>query len=614
MKRTRLGMVRSSGGGRRLAGLAGLAFIASSFVGFSGSARAATANVVAKDAAPLGLFGVGAYGVERQMVDWRNAMFDVQAPVSFLGRGTADAQGEFLNDPTTDFLISGKDFTAAELAAAPTGSTNFVKIPFHISAGGFLFRRPPLDTFPNINNPNCDPFGVDPTVPFCYERVAIVGPLKIPARNIAAMSFGLSPSSAGLLSSWSNPDTLKSLGLLNVDVAATQANGPVAVSRADRDASSYWLNNWIDLRAPDVVDIAATTSPKIIFRPINDLNYSPATSRTGVSAQVSTIAYPGLLGYQPGSTLGDPGTIGFTPPDGLQLGKELTAPQPTRAPVVIEFLPVQNAQGDWLEPTPDSISKAAVAGGETPLYAAKNKVPGAYPIVWTDYLYARTDGLTIDKVNALSGFIRFSVTDGQNTAAASNNGRLSPALVSSALSAADRFVAAACTGSDRVVVVTAGAPFHPTTAGVTALGKVSACGLAPVPTTTTTTAATTTILPDSTTTDATTTTTTRATVPTETKAVLTAPRPVATSSVLGATATNSTTSVPDATTTDVATTTTPAPAPVIVDTSKPYIPPPGAMPLPAPNNGSGGHDRFASMAIGSALLWVARKRKQDGAM
>src|SRR5262249_22571454 len=112
---------------------------------------------------------------------------------------------------------------------------------------------------------------------------------------------------------------------------------------------------------------------------------------------------------------------------------------------------MQNANGDWVAPTPDAIDKAVDAGGETPLYALTNKVPGAYPLVWGDRLYAPAHGLSVAQTEALATLIRHLATTGQEKAEPVGEGRLSAALVTTALKAADQLVLSNCQGPDRKV-------------------------------------------------------------------------------------------------------------------------------------------------------------------
>ncbi len=586
---------------RRATSLVGLVLIGLSFVGNGYSAQALNQVVAAES---LSLNGSGTFSVARQMTDWRNAMFDVGAPVNFIASGTEEARASFLADPTVDFIISGTDFTAAEISAAPGANKQFVKIPIHVTAGGFLIRKANmysvLQTCP-------DPYAPD-APPDCLQYPAYTGPLKVPSRNLAAMSLGLPISELGGLGGWGHADILTALGTPTL-AWATTPGGPAFVARSDNDASSYYLSAWANVTAPDVVARAALLAPKRAFVPATETALSYPTRR-GQVATIAAIAY----GDNPASGGGfiglDPGVFSILPPSALLTAREIF---PKAA---LEFMQVQNANGDWTLPTPDSINKAAAAGGEAPLYAATNKVVGAYPLVWTDYLYVRTNGLTIDKVNALAGMARFVATDGQAGAAALGEGQLPRAMVTTALSGVDRFVAAACVGADRVVQVATTAPFHPVTAGVTALGSVPTCVAPPTPTTTTTTTTTT----PTTTTLATSSTTASSTSPTTTSTLAATAAPtVATTrfvaaqanpTVLGAVVESSTTTAiePAITTTTIA----PQPAAVTPNNAAPI--PAGAMPLSAPSNGQGGHDRFATMAIGSGLLWVSRRAKSDEAV
>ncbi len=58
----------------------------------------------------------------------------------------------------------------------------------------------------------------------------------------------------------------------------------------------------------------------------------------------------------------------------------------------------------------------------TPLYALTNKVPGAYPLVWVDHLYAPAHGLSIEKTEALAAVIRYLATAGQAAGKAGRRG------------------------------------------------------------------------------------------------------------------------------------------------------------------------------------------------
>jgi hypothetical protein len=156
----------------------------------------------------------------------------------------------------------------------------------------------------------------------------------------------------------------------------------------------------------------------------------------------------------------------------------------------IQLAQMQNANGDWVAPTSDAITKAIAAGGAEPLYALTHPVPDAYPLAWVDNLYAPAHGLSIQKTEALATLIRYLATTGQEKAASVNEGRLSDDLVKQALAAADQLVEGNCVGADREIVASAdpGPTAPASAAAMRAIGNALHCEPKPgVPQTTTTT-------------------------------------------------------------------------------------------------------------------------------
>ena len=112
--------------------------------------------------------------------------------------------------------------------------------------------------------------------------------------------------------------------------------------------------------------------------------------------------------------------------------------------------PVQNAQRRLGRgPTPDAINKAVDAGRRPPLYALTNTVPGAYPVVWVDHLYAPAHGLSVEKTEGLATLIRYLATTGQEKE--TGRGRGPPVGTARRQGARRRgpLVMSNCAGSDR---------------------------------------------------------------------------------------------------------------------------------------------------------------------
>jgi hypothetical protein len=212
-------------------------------------------------------------------------------------------------------------------------------------------------------------------------------------------------------------------------------------------------------------------NPTIPWDPITErLARQPGASRDGVDQQGQQLALGG----------GDPTTGVLT-----QFSAGVFAPLPASAlggikntfpDVKLQFVQMQNANGDWVEPTSASINAAVDAGGGTPLYALNNKVPGAYPLVWIDHLYAPAHDLTIQKTEALAAVIRYLATSGQAAAQPVGEGRLPASQVQVAIAAADNLVKSNCTGNDRhVEESTDPGPYAPDMPGVKAIGMMEHC-------------------------------------------------------------------------------------------------------------------------------------------
>ena len=224
----------------------------------------------------------------------------------------------------------------------------------------------------------------------------------------------------------------------------------------------------------------------------------------GLASEIGLIQQEGGVGG-----FGGGGAVALVPPSGLSDLYATETSQPyslTNEPTIAQWIGVQNANGDFVTPNPAAVEAgvdAGAAAGEAPcsatnqnaLYAATNKVPGAYPLTWVDCLYAPTKGLSIAKTDALAGFIRYLVTDGQNSLHANGDAALPEQYVFQALAAANQVVTSNCPSAGGAVVLTSQpVPYAPTDPGVQSIGAVDQCETAPTPpasTTTTTVRATT---------------------------------------------------------------------------------------------------------------------------
>jgi PBP superfamily domain len=441
------------------------ALVASCLVVFAGSSVSAPAETAA-----VPLQGGGSWGAYREVLKWQDDLSGSKSPIdlSYTAHGSFIGRQEFISG-SNDFVMSGVPFTAEELAQVPGGAAGLIDAPVQVSTLGFLLQAPVPDGFATLEQ-LCDPD--DPTVPdpsACLVKHPYTGPIKLPATNLAAMALHYTGTGFPPQNSWNDPNVLAAMGVANFTTPPLAGPGPV--NRSDPDETSYFLQQFVAAKAPDVWNGLKASNPTIPWEPITErLGRQGGASRDGVDQQSQQLA---LGGGDPTSgtlTQFTAGVFAPVPPSAVG-GIKQTFPD-----AKVQFVQVQNANGDWVEPTPDSINKAVDAGGGTPLYALTNAVPGAYPFVWIDHLYAPAHGLTIEKTETLATLIRYLATAGQAAAKPVGEGELSQPLVKQALVAANQLVKSNCTGNDRHIEESSDAgSFAPDLPAMDSIGTMSHC-------------------------------------------------------------------------------------------------------------------------------------------
>ena len=334
---------------------------------------------------------------------------------SFLGRK------DFLAGDL-DFVLSGVPFSAEELTQVNGGASGLIDVPIQVSSMTFVLQRPVPDGLSTLEI-RCDPDDpnvVDPTK--CLVKKPYTGAVRIPNTNLAAMALKYTGGVTPPLSTWNHPAVLGAMGVPNFTTPLLA--GPAPVLRSDQDEMNYYLQQYTATAAPTVWSGLKALETRIQWEPITErLPRQAGASRDGVEQQGQQLALGG----------GDPssGTIsGFTAgvfaavPASAVGGVRQAFPK-----AKLEYVEVQNANGEWVAPTPASIDAAVNAGGAAPLFALSNKVPGAYPLVWVDHLYAPAHGLSLAKTEGMAALIRYVATAGQDAAQPVGEGRLSAPLV-----------------------------------------------------------------------------------------------------------------------------------------------------------------------------------------
>jgi ABC-type phosphate transport system substrate-binding protein len=408
----------------------------------------------------VSLHGEGAWSMYGERVQWQNEL--VSAPsyvdLNYIADGSGTGRAN-LADGSADFAVSGVPFQPSELAGVQGGAGAFIDAPIEVATMA-TFVEPmyslgqPQAAFTAISvicDPDDDttwPPGVT-TPDGCVVRAPYAGPVRIPNRNLAAMLLHFRGTTTPQLGSWNNPDVLRAFGL-DPATAELQAEsiegGPGIAGRSDPDEISYYMQQFIKQGAPDVWRGRIDLDHRIEWEPITErVPIVAGVTRDGAEQQVEQLANGGC-GVRGTCIPTETGGLAPAPPSLLPTFKNAFPKQ------VIALAEMQNANGDWVGPTPASINKAVDAGGDSPLYALTHKVAGAYPVVWVDHLYAPAHGLSIAKTEGLAALIRYLATTGQEKAAGVGEGRLPAALVAKALAAADQLVRSNCTGADRVIV------------------------------------------------------------------------------------------------------------------------------------------------------------------
>lgn len=582
---------------------------------------------VEEPAAPVVVTATGSDLFPRQLIEWQNDLLGSTEPVDldFVPKGARDARTAFL-EGKTDTAIVGVPFTAEELAGRPAGSPELISAPVHV-ATAMILLTPPYPDGLQQQVLVCDPDDPDEAHPErCIVRTPLPGPVRIPPENLAAMMLDLDIED---LNKWLHPKLLESLNAPDLNIGFGRR--PLWVHRSEGSAVNHYLMEYARIAAPKVWNGAEETFPALKWEPVGEvIPLANKVSRKGLDAQVQAVANwttnpkTGVL-----DTNSSAGILGAVPPSALEIAKEIY-PRTT-----YERVEVRNGAGEWVAATPESISAAVAAGGDSPLYALDHTVPGGYPLTWVNHLYAPASGLDLVETNAIAALIRYLVTDGQTGAAGFGEGRLSPALVRAGLDAADELVEGNCVGDGRhVETSTDPGPMLPDLPVAKTIGPMSHCVADPPPTTTTTTtAAPTTAAATTTTVTSTTvsTTTTTTVAPAPSPRVTSAPtiRVTASAAPPPPPATEPPTTPapvevpPESVVEEPTTTVAPAAlaAPPTVDTTPPTtdVARPRlrkALPLAAPSNGGRRLDRVVTLLLGAALFLLLRRfaRTQIGAL
>ena len=390
-----------------------------------------------------------------------------RSSVEYLVSGTEDARAAFAAGEV-DLMVSGIDLSDAQRGALQQSGRGFVSAPVQavgLQVFGFV---PEIGLFP-VRCDEVDEETGEPLVECSQaDRIPLAADLRLGGESLVeAFYVGNNV--------WNSPSFVQDMAPVLPDGyrLVPPIRGARPLVRSDGDAFNQFLDAYVATTA------GAQRRAALQATPGGDPEDVPSEvwpgfltpSRQGMDNVVSTIT----SGLDPGgSEVGLGGTIAATFPSAAAESIAVNAAKPPAERVPVFRARVRNAAGEWLFPTPDSITAAVALEGGRALAAATNPATGAYPIAWVNRAYVPASGLTADEANAAASFIRLQVTAGQGRAAALGDGRLTPAMVAEALAAADRIVESNCASAKGTITTSAdGAPWLPT--GVLTGSPVKLC-------------------------------------------------------------------------------------------------------------------------------------------
>jgi ABC-type phosphate transport system substrate-binding protein len=474
------------------------------------------------------LNGEGSSGPFKEVTTWQNDLAGAQSAINLQYTANGSQQGrDDLIAGTSDYAISGTQFnggtgpgfTSDEINQLPHKSlSDIIAAPVQVSALTFILGEPL-----NTSTAGAPPYGFDRQDQFCDPNVPPCDPNQpfntpytpapqVPHANLAAMMLNYNGKDTSKndtwgsnLSSWDAYDVLNAFGIAppNCDqsqvvvhcLAGVSSNThPLSVVQTQPDELDYYLQDYIRTAAPSVWAGNRTASPNSIkwedcspqptcsgdlFERIPRV---PNISRQGADQAGDQLGLPGgTAGGTPGA--GVAGAIGALPPSSLLSAQQSALANGTP----LEFISVQNKDGNWVQPSTASITAAVKAGNGTPLYALTHSTDGAnaanaYPLTWVNYLYVKSSGLSAEKTEAAATLIRYLATDGQAAAAPWGEGTLSSPLVSQALNSANQVVQSNCPSAHGTIVKNPDpGPDAPGLPGMKAIGPMLHCIPPPAP-------------------------------------------------------------------------------------------------------------------------------------
>ena len=415
---------------------------------------------------PIDLTGEGASAAGPLSLQWADAFDTSTRKVlpDYVVSGEAQGRRSFL-EGRTDFLVSGEPLGQADLDALSKGR-GAVGMPIQ-GTGTSVLMSGPWKSFGDPGGfdvcPNGE-YGLDPDT----FDTGCVPPGNGGAGTVTGQPVGL----RSLVAGYPGPSLrLGPLALIDSffngagpwaeDQFIRQPTGGLLVPgvgnstgtvRTDASAPNLYLQEYLQAVAPGPFAdaVKATVFEPDKYVPSERWPTRGATSRDGNANVVSQVS----AWLDGGGNLASKGALALADIQSAREALDIAASKPPTKRTDLWIAELQNANGDWVLPSGESLTKAFDAGGAEPLYAATHPVPGGWPLAWVDTLYAPERGLSADKANALAAIVRYQSTTGADRAAEIADGKLPQALRTQALEGADKMLRSNCADARGTVVET----------------------------------------------------------------------------------------------------------------------------------------------------------------
>ena len=412
---------------------------------------------------------------------WLGAVKNIPGSTTARQTSGGDAQSkERLITGGADIAVSGTPFTEAERKALEATGRSVIEAPVQAVGMSFLVSGPrpqgiQLCEFVE-QSPEDDPNNELP--PDCFPVRDFEGPLRLTSANLADVFL------ESAVNNWQDPEFLSLLaefppGGLSM-VSPIRPASPVL--RGDAGMANLALGSF--LRTTQPVKWSARSS-SLFLNPEPEPNatwpFDRAPARLGMPDAVGVVRRWGTASAAVDSPA-ESGAMTMATPLAAAEAIRAEAEEPpfdaageANLKTDLYVAQLKNGAGEWLSPTPAGITSALAAGAGAPLFAVTQNVPGAWPLSWSNSIYAPDSGLTGVEANTVAAIIRWQSTVGRQRSAELSEGQLPDVLVAQALAAADKIVSSNCTAAGLKTVLTSDVERFAPAGTLADLGKTLWC-------------------------------------------------------------------------------------------------------------------------------------------